>query len=311
MKKVVGMMLAVLMCVALVACGDGTSALAEPDPADLAAPAPVDDSDLAAPAPVDDSDLAAPAPVDDSDLAAPAPEPVVEAEPEDPYEILAISVEEAVSKSGAYLLRNGKCYNYGERSAEFYDQHGGIGFKQPQYTELMVPLQKDVVAIDDDLPILKAEPGDELITVGWKEARAVRLTPNPGYTFIMRHGFYGGEPWKLYNADCGWSPIVEVTPNRVEQFEIIGADGRIVSPDEPYGFERGEQCTVSWLTGTKFNEYPMTADFMSFSAEASIYGGTKYEGTLTRNGYATHDLSEFEPGYWIFNQNLIVLIEPS
>lgn len=155
-----------------------------------------------------------------------------------------------------------------------------------------------------DVPMPVLEDGDYIFS------RSADSVPTMGLHEVT---FYGSAipVWEaeyddnvfLYDVEAGeYHSGMDVT-----NFEVTDADGNPV--DNYYALEENESYTVSWFIGTQYEEYVLKAD-CSFYADHSpepvgkrIEPDYTIEGDLTKEGYATYDLSDVPAGvYWITNE---------
>ncbi len=66
---------------------------------------------------------------------------------------------------------------------------------------------------------------------------------------------------------------------------------------------KGDKVRFGWYTGTQYNEKILTANiryytYGKYSKGAFWHGNDPIKGTLTKDGYATYDISSYEPGLY-------------
>lgn len=86
-------------------------------------------------------------------------------------------------------------------------------------------------------------------------------------------------------------------------YAVLDDKGNSVS--DVYNLEQGQEYTVCWYVGTQYNERKLKAESSIYDVDiqAPTY---KIEPEFTKEGYATFNLSEVEPGlYFLTNGGLV------
>ena len=265
-------------------------------------------------------------------------EPVVE-EPLVPYGYLIEDEDFVTTYKGFYVVRDDQFYslnrtvslknrdeyNFGENAILeahlFKDNING----QSIYDSELGCMNDDKTLVYyfytiGDFELLKIEPTDEIRSYGVSKVSLVKLE-SLGYGF--RRQMSGGAGYgNLGNTDSGhgyapgWINTKEVgkihVPDLYKELKYQIGDEEIFLN---YNLEKDTEVTVSWYEKTDYYEYTCVADSKFFYASNKDVHGVlgdestgpiEKEGTLTKDGYATYDFSDLEPGtYYLYSDEIV------
>lgn len=217
---------------------------------------------------------------------------------DDYYKVLEVSETFASEYGGAYLKRNGKLYSLTKIPIERAVKTG-VGQRSIWDYSLAALL---IQGIDNyyltagEVPIFIISEGDELVS--YKDS-SIGFLPAVfrGYSVRVLESV---TTWGIY-CDPKTGPT-EIRFTKRSEFQVLNSEGQ--KEENIHDIEYGEDCFVTWFEGTTYKEYPMVADCEYYYAGPPegefLMNGTTIDGTLTKNGYATYDLSVLEPGAYIF-----------
>ena len=178
-----------------------------------------------------------------------------------------------------------------------------------------IPSKDDLIMSYGDISVLALEPSDAVVAFSDKEIPTLKLTriQFAGYSIGMSGNDYPGGSWT-----DGWiwsssSPSEKtlITPDAKEEMQIVDSSGQPV--EDRYNLEFGKEYTISWYQGTEYTEIQAIADcsyYKPLKEEFTIYRFEEsIEGVATKEGYATYDLSNLEPGLYYSSRGGILRIK--
>lgn len=222
-------------------------------------------------------------------------EPEVNRQDEDPLAMLEVKEAFAKNAGGVYLRRNGKLYTLYKYVSEETSEKYNVGWrKSVGWTNCELYLycedsaETQLTFGDFDPPALME--GDEIISFG-----------NTG--FRMRKYNFVGYSLPICNFPNKFAWIFESffgMPTELSQYtaktlEVCDKNGTV--QEDYHNLEYGETYTVSWYQGTDYHELKMDATCRCYQPNKQA-DYQSFDGTITKNGYATYDLSGVEPGLY-------------
>ena len=112
-----------------------------------------------------------------------------------------------------------------------------------------------------------------------------------GYTICAyKYRFGGSSAFSMYEGSKEKANV------RTDNYDVKIEDKNGNAVENRYNLNQGEEYTVFWYEGTKYNEIIMKADYPCYI----IPKENKYEieGKLTKNGYAEYDISSVPSGIY-------------
>lgn len=266
-----------------------------------------------------------------------------EEEPLAPYGYLIEDEEFVKAFKGFYIYRNDQFYslnrvvsykdieeyNIGEKLNNGLDFHW-VG-ESEYYGQTITECSLGLMNINNeeervyyfntigDYDIIKLEPDDEIRSYGVSNVEITKLESlEYGFRREMGNraglGVYSTDEWDKGLAS-GWLQTTERKkhiPQRYKELKYQIGDEEI---NYNYNLEKDTEVTVSWYEKTDYYEYTAVADSKFFYATSYDFNGVlgdsnsgpiKKEGTLCKDGYATYDFSDLEPGVYFLRSTEIV-----
>ena len=224
----------------------------------------------------------------------------VEEEPEDPWADMVVEDETA---EGVFLLRGDKRYTLSADRPFVAGQEHAIGvYMKSGMNELKFCYDlmgnRGVISL---APILSLDSGDNVISVSSSSVPDLVLCP----MYFYGYGSIDVGPndqFAIYEDGLvNW--VNQFNLNPYNNFEVRDMDGNLVedydslSPDKEY--------VASWFHGTEYNEEVFSPEYEIYYYHAGGWEAASYSdtnivipGELTRDGYATYDLSGVLPGVY-------------
>ena len=254
-------------------------------------------------------------------------EPVVE-EPLVPYGYLIEDEDFAKTYKGFYVYRDDQLYSLNSvvsmknrEEYQFSDETYLLEFHWKKEDEVHGQKIFDAVngVMNDDktsvlyantigdFDLLKIEPTDEIRSYGVSNIELIKME-SLGYGFRREMDGYSGMGIDKSDLCAGWIVTTEgkksIPSGYYKELKYqIGDEDIYVN----YNLEKDTEVTVSWYEQTDYYEYTCIADSKYYYCPSKklveIFGDPdsgpiKKEGTLTKDGYATYDFSDLEPGVY-------------
>lgn len=305
MKKTLGVILVTLLALMVTGCNNASGISTTPAPTKPVATTPVQTT---------------PAPT--TPPTTPAPTEPTTAEPVDELEVLRVPESYAKSEGGIYLKRKGGLYTiravsngrYGcTRSVprvvgrEYNVGDGGeyvvtlYAYITTKYNYVDVPFG---YLSYGEVPVPIVEKGD--LIIGYFSEEPFTLTLQKlefhGYTLPVLLGDYG----KVGSEKYGPDGVSNILRGKDSDFTIVDNTGG--KPSDVRNLEYGKEYTVSWYSGTQYNEEKMIAN-CSYYTYPNRDERITLNGELTKNGYVTFDTSSLSPGFYEALNGIVIKIE--
>lgn len=301
MKRIISLVICIALILTLCSCGHSSAKKDKSKSATLVPPnGAVDTTDIAEP---EANPIKAPEPTETTEPVM-TDDPIVETQTidfdlesaADPLERLIVSKSFAQNFGGAYVLRNGKTYSLSDGIPLDVSREYEIGWRRG-YTDGALKYYsggKGVYLTFGDVPLLTLAEGDVVISYNNTLLR-LRRAELVGYTICV---------WPDGNNMALVSDYDSLNATAVDAKSFIVLDQNGKSMTDYRNLNYGETYVVSWFTGTQYNEIEMSANCKSFRVEQPTTSWDyEFEGQITRDGYATYDLSELPSGvYYISAQ---------
>ena len=220
-------------------------------------------------------------------------------EPEDdPLKGLLVSEDVAAQAGGIFLIRDGKYYSLDgsiPSKATNFDYGRLVQSGLLLYT---TTTREDMISFGD-VPVPVLMDSDKIVmfsTGGDVPQLPVMRMAFKGYTIpLIREG----SVIRMYNLDDHTeNNYIERRKDKINNLSVCDSAENVV-PDER-DLERGMTYTISWFSGTQYEETTLVANCNYYVVEQ----GAEYkylDGALTKNGYVEFDLSDFPAGLYSFD----------
>ena len=289
MKKWLSLLLMFSMVMLLVACGGSSNDYDEPEDYE-----------------VEDEEAMAEDELDE--------EPITE----DYGEIGCLITDTTMDDTMFYLHRGDYDYSLGKKvyMVDGVDCYDGVGvdmFNQGSTTHVKTIYGERLWTLDGentgmfsvgDVPIPVLEDDDYIFSCSADSVPTMGLHEVDfyGYALPVWEAEYDDNVF-LYDVDTEeYHSGTDIT-----NFEVADIDGDPV--DDYYDLGQNKNYTVSWYIGTQYEEYTLAANSSFYIDHSNEPVGIRIapdyviEGELTKEGYATYDLSDVPSGiYWITNE---------
>lgn len=214
----------------------------------------------------------------------PAPTEPTTTEPEDELEILRVP-DDVIRKDGTYLFRdNNKLYTFGGKS--YYNLKGK---------------ERDCFIAVREVPVPVLGADDVVIGVSSSGSAEIRLTKVDLIGYTVPVIINDSADRRATTLDDGTTFVVA---SDLSEINIVDKDGEVV--EDVRNLKYGEEYTVFWYSGTQYTEVKMVAN-CCYRETGEI---VKIAGKVTKDGYATYDLSGVPVGlYTISGDGGLIRIE--
>ena len=230
--------------------------------------------------------------------------------PLDPYGCV-IEDEDWVSEyKGIYLVRDDVFYGLNSVASIKERPEYNVGNVTASHTQIMIQDFKGskgderglfVYTFGDYVPLVLNKDTDEIISYG---ISTLDLTKLENLNHSLHPNVIGDAFLGTYYNIKTTEGMAEV-PSDCKEFQYT-LNGEVL--ENTYNLEKDTEVTVSWYEGTTYNEYTCVANlgcyFATFKDAYHILGDDSsgpitIEGELHKEGYATYDLSNIEPGTYL------------
>lgn len=240
-------------------------------------------------------------------------EPVEEPEEEDPLAVLRISEEYAREEEIVCLKRGDNFYSLGYETDRFPNYNYLSGAVSKEKVDLYGTFSLEERRITEscgELPIPILESDDEVVYYSLSNVSEIglRSVKSIGFSICMNPQYdrKGIRVLDYYGKDVE-SPIkdiIQFDSYDSSAIQIEDSDGNVV--DDIMNLTYGEDYTVYWYEGTVYKELIMPAVCSCYEVTDDL----EYyiPGELTKEGYATYDLSTVEPGIYLVDGGGLIQI---
>lgn len=229
--------------------------------------------------------------------------------PLDPYGCYIEDEDWIAENKGVYLLRDGVYYSLNSYVS---------GKERPEYNVVQIRTDHNQLLFDrsqgrmgDDIGLYVYTFGDYDLLVLNKDTDEIRSYGVSSVDLVKLENLkFGLKPYKISDMWVNDKKI-ETTEGWIEvlhdckEFQYT-LDGEVL--ENTYNLEYETEVTASWYQGTTYNEYTCVANTGYFYAKGKdVYqtlgddssGPINIEGELHKEGYATYDFSNVEPGTYL------------
>ena len=221
----------------------------------------------------------------------------------DEFDIYRVTEEWLKSYGGMVLVRDGVFYAIDGRVPGSVISRYGFGYNvDGQTTDVALLYMRDMEMPDDvltsreigyvsagDFPILKVRPDDEV--------RYYSVTGVPASQISMRPMNFYGNTIMAIEMQPYYAPLRN---NLLSPSKMAGGNPGVFSlddvpVDDVRKLEYGKEYKYVYYTNTTYHEEVMEANCRAYTDGD---GATILQVTMTKNGYATIDMSLLEPGLY-------------
>lgn len=192
---------------------------------------------------------------------------------------------------GFYLVRDGAFYSLNDitsfKDKDEYNQGEKKGYAK--YETIYENSGDYVYTLGDfELPVISDT--DEIRSYGLSNVFLMKVE-DVSYAYVRQMDAEGYTIAGFIDTTEGRVRV----PSYCKEYKTVVGDEEI---ETNYNLPKGTEVTISWYEGTDYKEYTAVADtrFYRYKYADRI----EFEGELCKEGYATYDFSDVEPGlYWI------------
>ena len=230
--------------------------------------------------------------------------------PLDPYGYCDETNSFIILHQGIYLVRDGVHYSLneltGKKERPEYNA-GKMTAGDGQYLYQRAPGRKGddnglfVYQLGDFDPLVLNKETDEIRSYGVSSVKLIKLED-------LKYGLQRElqtDVWGLTGKNIKTTEGSVKVPNDCKEFQYT-LNGEVL--DCIYNLEKDTEVTVSWYEGTTYHEYTCVADLKYYYAYDKdthskmgddSSGPIEFEGELHKEGYATYDFTNVEPGTYL------------
>lgn len=219
------------------------------------------------------------------------------------YELLILSEEDAKLQNATVLLRDGKMHSL----ASYATLPGSYNYVQ----RILYTKNDGNLLSCGKVPVLTYKSEDIIAKFSKTTANPIlTLTPVKSVGCMINMVYtkpFGGGHYYLIR-DLTNDNYYELNERDISNFTVQDSAGNVLADYLDVGsYVEGEMYLVSWFTGTQYNEVNLVADCTKY--ECTDGDAYELEGTPTKDGYASYDLSEVKSGLYKTSDSGLIYIE--
>lgn len=243
-----------------------------------------------------------------------------DAELVDEYGMYRVPMEWAAEMGGLYVERNGGYYALTPMVPRYVAEKYGVGYAKgsSDETEMFLYLYDDYAGVPEDIPtetrtaIISA--GDFPILEVSKNERIIYFDDGNNRSEVIFDDapFVGYTVEASYHVGLGFFPIVDsvMVFNSDNKHDIGIYEPGDIPVADIRKLEYGKKYLYEWFTGMDYHEMELVANCRCyFNPGSRLNGGYKLPLELTKNGYATVDISELEPGTYVYIDAVFEIVD--